>query len=83
MRPQENGRRVQGINREARDELALAKQALYGVLGERDPVKFYRAVQAALGAIDQTDKRMEEIEMICRLAAVKGPNSANREEPTP
>lgn len=79
--PEGNKRKVQGINREGRDKLSLARKTLYGVLGERDPVKLYRAVAVALAELDEADKRMEEIEIITKLAQKREPYKQQEETP--
>lgn len=78
--PEGNKRKVQGINREGRDKLSLARKTLYGVLGERDPVKLYRAVAVALAELDEADKRMEEIEIITKLAQKREPYKQQEDE---
>jgi hypothetical protein len=68
-----DGRKVQGLNRETGDEIAAARKALYDVLWERDPVVVGRAVKKALGMLDDAMRRVNEIEVITRVAAVRGP----------
>lgn len=68
------GRKVRERNQLARDESGIARQHLYGILGERDPVKVMRAIGTALAALDKADCHRERIEEICAANALRNPN---------
>ena len=67
-----NGRKVDSLNGSVDWELARAKATLIDVLGETDPVKYQRAMRVALQHLERAHCAVQDISLICKLAAKRG-----------
>lgn len=65
---------------DAGGDLHAARQCLYAVIGEMDPVKVQRALRDALVQLDRAVWSLNELDTLYALRAKRGPYGSDEDE---
>lgn len=67
-----DGRETRSLNQAAIDQLAIAKQHFFAVMGSTDPVAYQKALREIMKAVEAAHVNLYEVDKIHALAAMRG-----------